>query len=133
MWQSIIEYNLESTNRFIFGNGMSGEIGDVLGISFRSPHNGLITIFYRLGLIGVLVYIGIIGSLLYQIFKYRINSTSVNEFSLLYRAKIFGLISFGSFLADAMTGAIVDSPFTQYLFIFSIAASFAILERRNYA
>lgn len=131
MWYDIIQYNLSSWERFLFGNGFSGEVGDVLGISFRSPHNGFITIFYRMGILGVLLFILILVTIFKILTNKKINKKTL-RYSLSEKASIFGLINLGAFLGDMLTGTIIDSPFTQFLFVFSITlCASLVLDKKN--
>lgn len=125
MWLDIINYNFRSLGSFLFGNGFSGEVGDVLGISFRVPHNGFITVFYRTGIIGLIIFIALLISLITKFFRYTPNDNFSNS------ARIFGLTLIGSFLGDCFTGTILDSPFTLFVFLCNLSLTMAFLNRRN--
>ena len=130
MWMAIINSSLSDPFVLFFGNGFSGEVGDSIGVSFRAPHNGFITIFFRMGLFGVLYYLAFGISVIGILGKFASLSSKSKDAAFVGK---FGVLNLGAFLGDALTGTIVDSPYTYFLFISSVAASLAFLsnERRR--
>lgn len=122
MWTDLIEIMFSNFKSLFFGIGYDGEVLDLLGVDFRAPHNGFITIFVRGGLIGLLIY------LLFLTFTFfRLKSKIV--FSSIFENYFFlGGLVFFAFIGDALTGTILDSPFTIFLVYFHLALVMAISE-----
>jgi O-antigen ligase len=113
MWTAITGLVFSSIKSTLFGFGYGGEVGDALGVSFRAPHNGLITILYRSGMIGVLLLVGLFGAL-FRVFARGLRWARLDSPWRWHAAT--GLIILGALLGDALTGTILDSPFTGMLF-----------------
>jgi len=122
MWRDIIRSVFDSPGTAIFGYGFEGNVLDILGVKFRAPHNGFVTILYRMGLIGLVLYI----SFLNGIFKHV--KTSVNYLPSKYKSLV--AIIFGSFLGDTLTGTMIDSPFTYTIVLISISSIFIFQTKR---
>lgn len=120
MWLEIIKIVSSNPLTFLFGMGFKGEILDVLNVSFRAPHNGFISLFYRIGVIGLTFYLSFLFYLL-RILREQFNSNKNNKIAAL------NVILFGTFIGDILTGTILDSPFTQLIFILSISANMALI------
>jgi hypothetical protein len=126
MWTEITRLVFSSVDTAVFGFGFGGEVGDVLGITFRAPHNGFITLLFRGGLIGLLLFVAI----LVVLFRYfgKVLRTSP-EGSERRRHAAMGLILVGAMVGEAMAGTILDSPFTSMLFYTHVAVLLVIVSR----
>jgi hypothetical protein len=118
MWAEIVRMVFSGPASMLFGFGYKGEVGDALGISFRAPHNGFLTILFRGGIIGL----GLFLTFLYQVFmmlRRAIRTHGASEEAR--RAATVGLVVLGSLIGDSLTGTILDSPFTSWLFYMQAA------------
>ena len=106
MWVELLKLIHSDWRYSLFGFGFEKEIGEYVGIAFRAPHNGYITLLFRLGYIGLSMFLVIIIMILSQLKK------------LVHMHPIFLMVFLG-FLVDALTGTAFDSPFTLGL-VFSI-------------
>ena len=109
MWFEIIEIVSSNPLNLLFGMGFHGEVLDILGVSFRAPHNGFVTIYYRLGIVGIVLFLNVLLSL-FLIIKHQFKSQKDIYTSL-------NVLLYGAFIGDILTGTIIDSPFTLYIFI----------------
>ncbi len=127
MWKELFEYVSSNISTIIFGIGYKGEVLDILGVDFRAPHNGFVTIFVRGGLAGLFFYTFFLITIFYKIKEKGIETNAT------FQSKLIAMIVFLSFIGDALTGTIIDSPFTSFIVYFNLAVIFAQLElsKRN--
>lgn len=118
MWAEIIRMVSSTPLTFLFGLGYAGEIGEALDISFRAPHNGFLTILFRGGIIGLALF-GCFLFSLYDTLRRTLRSTSASAEAK--REATIGLLVLGALIGDTLTGTILDSPFTSWLFYVQIA------------
>lgn len=98
MWLLLIrEMYVGGTSRFFLGVGFSGEILDLIGIGFRAPHNGYVSIFVRMGLVGLLCYITSLLGILKDL--------------RLRESKVILLI----YCMDMLVQTTIDSPFVPFM------------------
>jgi hypothetical protein len=117
MWVEVIK--ISSNNLiFIFGDGFQQDVGDKIGIQFRAVHNGFITIFYQNGIIGLGIFLYFLFILLKFISNVFNKFKSNEKIVKLTRTSI---IIFAAMIGDALTGTILDSPFTSWLFYTQMA------------
>ncbi len=119
MWLGVVDHVISDARRLIFGSGFSGEVGDVIGISFRVPHNGFVTILFRMGVLGLICYVIFLISIFLKCLKQRCG--------LAEKASVFCLLNLGAFLGDVLTGTIIDSPFTYFLWLVSTALCLSVI------
>jgi hypothetical protein len=112
MWAEVLKLSYENLI-FIFGDGFQQDVGDKIGIQFRAVHNGFVTIFFQDGIIGLILFLYFLF-LLYKFYKnyFYINKENPNLILLIR----MGIIIFAAMIGDALTGTILDSPFTSWLF-----------------
>ncbi len=126
MWREIIGLVFSSIDTAMFGFGFAGEVGDVIGISFRAPHNGFVTILYRTGLLGL----GLFLLMLWYAFRLlrraiRVTSPGSPEYAL----AATGLVILGAMIGESLAGTMLDSPFTSMMFYVHLGIIAAILNR----
>ncbi|MDC1028576.1 O-antigen ligase family protein [Schleiferiaceae bacterium] len=106
MWLLLLrEMYLNGTSRFLFGVGFSGEILDLIGVGFRAPHNGYVSIFVRMGLVGLFCYILALWGILKDL--------------RLRESKVILLI----FCLDMLVQTTIDSPFVPFMSAYLMNAS----------
>lgn len=113
-WGGIIDWTLADTSRALVGSGFgndflseSGVIEFLQGTDYtgvRSPHNWLIGVFARLGLIGVALAAGILFLLIRAVIRER-QRIGGNE--LLSAASLLVL----GFMPIALLGVVLEAPF----------------------
>lgn len=106
MWMELLKFIHSDWRYWLFGFGFEKEIGEYIGIEFRAPHNGYLTLLFRLGYIGLTLFFTIVAMMLSKL-------KSVAREHPIYLMVLLG------FLMDALTGTAFDSPFTLGL-VFSI-------------
>jgi hypothetical protein len=126
MWRQITSLVYASLPSSLFGFGYGGEVGEAVGISFRAPHNGFVTILYRSGTIGVVLYTGLLLSL-FRYFARALRQAGVRT-PVGWHASI-GLIILGAMVGDALAGTILDSPFTSMMFYAHAAVTAVVVGR----
>lgn len=127
MWLTIVGKVFGSIPTALFGFGFAGEVGDAVGVSFRAPHNGFVTILYRGGVVGLSLYVITLAYLL-RFFGSALRRAATAPILRAHAAT--GLIILGAFVGDAMTGTILDSPFTSMLFYVQIGIVAVIVSRK---
>ncbi len=93
MWDEAFFQVKENLKRILIGVGYAHEITDA---TFRSIHNGYITIMFRSGLIGLLFFLVFCSQILLRLHKNN---------------QLIALIIFVMMMLDATTGTVLDSPF----------------------
>lgn len=126
MWTEITKLVFSSFPTALFGFGFGGEVGDALGVSFRAPHNGFITILYRGGVIGLLLFVWLLISL-FVMFARKLRAVPSDHQQ--WRHAAVGLIILGSLVGDSLAGTILDSPFTSMMFYIQVGILAALLSR----
>lgn len=113
-WDGIIQWTMDDTSRALGGSGFgndflteSGVIQFLQGtdyIGVRSPHNWLVGVFARLGLIGVALAATILVMLVASVIRFR-QRIGGNE--MLSAASLIVL----GFIPIALLGVVLESPF----------------------
>lgn len=112
MWQQLIAVGFSDISRALIGKGFRDTPGDELGVSFRVPHNGFITIFYQAGLAGLALFMLVLAA----VFRAAMRGASQDLHGRGdYRFRALLLVTLGAFIGDSLAGTIIDSPFTSYL------------------
>jgi hypothetical protein len=128
MWRAIVAQVYASLPASIFGFGYQGEVGDAVGITFRSPHNGFVTVLYRTGTVGLLLFAGMLATM-FAFFATALRRAGARS-PVGWHACI-GLIILGSLVGDALAGTIIDSPFTSMMFYAHAGVTAVIICRYN--
>jgi hypothetical protein len=113
MWAQLLRLAFHSPGTVLFGYGYEGEVGDWLGITFRAPHNGFMTILFRGGIVGLGLYAWFLHAL-YGVLRGTMRSLQTGTEAR--RQAGVGLVILGALIGDTLTGTILDSPFTSWLF-----------------
>lgn len=126
MWKDIIHLVFSAVDTAAFGFGFAGDVGDVLGISFRAPHNGFITILYRGGVVGLALFLGILFAL-FSFLRQALRAAKAR--SEVQRHAVVGLVILGAMVGESLAGTMLDSPFTSMLFYTQMGVLLAIINR----
>lgn len=117
MWSAAMDVWSSSFFSVFFGVGYFGDVADT---AFRNVHNGYVTILYRGGLVSLFLFL----FFLFYIFRFFLTEAISGG-----RSSLFGLALTVAFSTDILTGTIIDSPFTSYIFYAYIAVLAAYLDR----
>lgn len=121
LWAEALERVFSNPLHVAFGVGYHDNVAQ--SVTFRAVHNGYITVFYRNGLVGL----GVLGyAFLKMLNGFRLKFQSYSD-RLVVKAGLLGVIALAGVLGDALTGTIIDSPFTSFIGYAAIAVSIAIL------
>lgn len=120
MWGEALARIWSNPLYIIFGVGYHDTVAQ--SVSFRNVHNGYITILYRNGIIGL----GLFFAFIAKIMKRFSGLISKSPDADIKKASILGLIMLVGVLADALTGTILDSPFTSFIAYAAIGMTLAL-------
>lgn len=109
MWGEALSRIFSNPFYILFGVGYHDTVAQ--SVSFRNVHNGYITIFYRNGLVGLGLFSAFVLRIISRFKGLIRDSADADE----RKSSILGLIMLGGILADALTGTIIDSPFTSFI------------------
>ena len=113
MWSGLISDLASSSSIFtyLFGKGFNIEIEGVLGITFRSPHNSLLHILWRTGILGLGIVLSILGLFMGSYIKILKSYNKINKDR--YSIILWGFALLNLMLVDTMFGTLFESPFAS--------------------
>lgn len=109
MWSKTVRKASDNPGGLLLGHGFSEDLGMLVGSTFRSIHNGFLTIGYRVGLLGLFLY-------LVMLWRIIVEAVATKESLTI----VIVLVSMGSFVGDGLTGTIIDSPFGSAFFFLTM-------------
>lgn len=126
MWIGILQIVASDINSILFGFGFQGNPADAIGVSFRAPHNGLVTVVYQSGVVGVILFLLFLYGIASETWRGARSERPRLDMERLVLAAIVG-----AFIGDLLTGTIIDSPFTYFIFLVHAAILISLIRRRD--
>lgn len=127
MWGSLIE-DLHDKEAVLFGRGFDASIEEVLGITFRSPHNGYVHVLWRTGLLGFLLLALFMISLLSstnKLYRSQRNKTKINK-TILWLLVIVVIAQL-----DVFTGTLLENPFSSGVIFYTLGLLTVLVKNEN--
>ncbi len=134
-WSAVVEWTAAEPTSLLFGRGFGRtlaigpefQVGYAEGNYARSPHNGYVTLFARVGVLGSLAWLTIVGLPCWRTFTRRPwTQQGGEEWWTLAVLGIVVVVGVGAFF-----GVILESPFGALVFYFFVGALLCVGDQQN--
>ena len=130
MWKTIFDGYLKED--IYFGAGYTKNIGDVIYVTFRSPHNSFLHILWRFGLIGILLIMAMLTvCLIIFVRYYKKNRMYKNDLFITTGLNEWFIMIIIVGIMDSMFATLLESPFSALPYYFLLGTGLYLYDKNK--